>query len=151
LEAELTLLPSPSDRLSGVVFFSHDEEALAAVEEWRTIERLSMIEYFDAKSLALLRTRYSEAPESARAALLIEQEDGDIDFWADRVGEDSWFAAGAQDRERFRRFRHALPEMVNDIMRRRGFLKLGSDYAVPLDRNREMLAYYHERLESLDY
>ena len=27
----------------------------------------------------------------------------------------------------------------------------GSDYAVPLDRNREMLAFYHERLKSLDY
>jgi FAD/FMN-containing dehydrogenase len=110
-----------------------------------------MIEYFDANSLALLRTRYSEVPTTARAALLIEQEDGDIDFWADRVGEDSWFATSAQDRERFRRFRHALPEMVNDTMRRRGFLKLGSDYAVPLDRNRDMLAFYHDRLKSLDY
>ena len=151
LEAELKLLPAPSDRLSGIVFFPRDEDALAAVEEWRAIERLTMIEYFDANSLALLRTRYSEVPENARAALLIEQEDGDIDFWADRAGEDSWFAAGAQDRERFRRFRHALPEMVNDILRRRGFLKLGSDYAVPLDRNRDMLAFYHDRLKPLDY
>jgi FAD/FMN-containing dehydrogenase len=151
LEAELQLLPVPADRLSGVVFFSHDDDALAAVEEWRPIDRLTMIEYFDANSLALLRTRYSEVPTTARAALLIEQEDGDIDFWADRVGEDSWFATSAQDRERFRRFRHALPEMVNDTMRRRGFLKLGSDYAVPLDRNRDMLAFYHDRLKSLDY
>jgi FAD/FMN-containing dehydrogenase len=151
LEVELALRPAPADRLSGVVFFPRDEDALAAVEEWRSVDRLSMIEYFDAHSLALLRTRYSEVPETARAALLIEQEDGDIDFWADRVGEDSWFATGAQDRERFRRFRHALPEMVNDTMRRRGFLKLGSDYAVPLDRNREMLGFYHERLKSLDY
>lgn len=151
LEAELKLLAAPVDRLSGVVFFQRDEDALAAVEEWRPIERLAMIEYFDRNSLALIRTRYSEVPDSARAALLIEQEDGNIDFWADRVGEDSWFAAGAQDRERFRRFRHALPEMVNDIMRRRGFLKLGSDYAVPLDRNREMLAFYHQQLQSLDY
>jgi FAD/FMN-containing dehydrogenase len=38
-------------------------------------------------------------------------------------------------------------------MRRRGFLKLGSDYAVPIDRNREMLRFYHECLAeaSLDY
>jgi len=151
LEAELCLFPAPADRLSGVVFFQHDEEAVAAVEEWSGIERLSMIEYFDHNSLALLRTRYDEVPEQARAALLIEQEDGDIDFWADRVSEDSWFAASDQDRDRFRRFRHALPEMVNDIMRRRGFLKLGSDYAVPLDRNRDMLAFYHERLQALDY
>ena len=85
--------------------------------------------------------------------MLIEQEDGDIDFWADHAPEDSWFAASEQDRERFRRFRHALPELVNDTMRRRGFLKLNSDYAVPLDRNREMLACYHAGLreQALDY
>jgi len=83
--------------------------------------------------------------------LFIEQEDGDVDFWADRVKDDSWFAAGDQDRERLRRFRHSLPELVNDTMRRRGFLKLGSDFAVPLDRNCEMLAFYHERLRALDY
>jgi len=92
-------------------------------------------------------------PENAGAALLIEQEDGDIDFWADHAPEDSWFAASDQDRERFRRFRHALPELVNDTMRRRGFLKLNSNYAVTLDRNREMLAYYHMSLRehALDY
>jgi FAD/FMN-containing dehydrogenase len=43
--------------------------------------------------------------------------------------------------------------MVNDLMRRRGFLKLGSDFAVPIDRNREMLRFYHDRLAkaALDY
>jgi FAD/FMN-containing dehydrogenase len=151
LEAELQLLPKLEDVLSGVVFFPEDEKALEAVSEWRGIERLNMIEYFDRNSLDLLRSRYPEVPDNARAALLIEQENGDLEFWADRVGEDSWFAASDQDRERFRRFRHALPEMVNDLVRRRGFLKLGSDYAVPLDRNRDMLAFYQERLEGFDY
>lgn len=36
-------------------------------------------------------------------------------------------------------------------MRRRGLLKLGSDYAVPLEHNRAMLAYYHDRLKNFDY
>lgn len=31
-------------------------------------------------------------------------------------------------------------------MRRNGFLKLGSDYAVPVDRNAEMLRAYHDLL-----
>src|SRR5262249_22631032 len=53
---------------------------------------------------------------------------------------------------RFRRFRHALPELVNAIVRRNGFLKLGSDYAVPIARNREMMAEYRRRLEyKFDY
>lgn len=145
-EAELQLLPAPRDLLAGVVFFESDPAALDAVDAWRNLEGLRMIEYFDANSLELLRPQYSEIPAGASAALLIEQEDGDIDFWVDHAPDNSWFAASAQDRERFRRFRHALPELVNDTMRRRGFLKLGSDYAVPLARNREMLAVYHTKL-----
>jgi FAD/FMN-containing dehydrogenase len=39
---------------------------------------------------------------------------------------------------------------VNDTMRRRGFMKLGSDYAVPLARNQEMLAEYHALLRQHD-
>jgi FAD/FMN-containing dehydrogenase len=145
-EAELQLLPEPGDILAGVVFFPSDGAALDVVEAWRAIPELRMIEYFDSNSLMLLRERYPEVPGNARAALLIEQENGDIDFWAEHAPEDSWFAASDQDRERFRRFRHALPEIVNDTVRRRGYLKVNSDYAVPLDRNAKMLAYYHVQL-----
>jgi FAD/FMN-containing dehydrogenase len=152
-EAELQLLPAPADVLAGVVFLISDAATLDVVDAWRSIPGLRMIEYFDANSLDLLRPHYSEIPSRAGAALLIEQENGDVDFWAERAPEDSWFAASDRDRERFRRFRHALPELVNDTMRRRGFLKLGSDYAVPLARNREMLAFYHAELmrQALDY
>jgi len=153
VEAELKLLPKPADVLAGVVFLPDDQAALNAVEQWRRLDGLRMIEYFDRNSLTFLRQRFSETPEHAGAALLIEQENGDIDFWADHAPEDSWFAASDQDRERFRRFRHALPELVNDTMRRRGFLKLNTDFAVPLARNGEMLNYYHARLResAIDY
>ena len=153
IEAELRLLPKPADLLAGVVFLPNDEAVLDAVESWRELDGLRMMEYFDRNSLAFLRQRFSETPEHAGAALLIEQENGDIDFWADHAPEDSWFAASDQDRERFRRFRHALPELVNDTMRRRGFLKLNTDFAVPLSRNRAMLNYYHARLResAIDY
>jgi FAD/FMN-containing dehydrogenase len=153
IEAEVQLLDKPADVLGGVIFFPGDEAAFNAVDSWSNVEGLRMIEYFDRNSLEFLRQRHPETPQHAGAALLIEQENGDIDFWVDHAPEDSWFAASDQDRERFRRFRHALPELVNDTMRRRGFLKLNSDYAVPLDRNREMLAYYHAELreQALDY
>jgi len=146
IEAELQLLPKPADVLAGVVFLSGDDAALDAADAWRELRGLRMIEYFDRNSLAFLRQRFPEVPENSGAALLIEQENGDIDFWADNAPEDSWFADNDKDRERFRRFRHALPELVNDTVRRRGFLKLNSDYAVPLHRSRDMLACYHARL-----
>jgi FAD/FMN-containing dehydrogenase len=152
LEAKLQLLPAPNDLLAGVVFFPSDAAALDAVDQWRSIPTLRMLEYFDRNSLQFLRAKYPKVPERAGAALLVEDENADADAWVDRIpDDDSWFAQSDKDRERFRRFRHALPEMVNETMHRRGFLKLGSDFAVPFARNREMLAFYHQRLAGLDY
>jgi FAD/FMN-containing dehydrogenase len=156
--AELRLLPAPSALLAGMVFFRADEPAIEAVERWRESSGARMLEYFDRPSLDLLRRRFREVPPEAAAALLFEQElasleDPAIDAWSDRLAAagalmgESWFAQSPGDRERFRAFRHALPEAVNDIVRRNGFLKMGSDYAVPPARSREMLHYYRSRLE----
>lgn len=156
-EARLGLLPLPKALLAGVVFFDSDEAALDAVEAWP--RSLRMLEYMDAHSLDLLRTRYPEMPSQAKAALLIEQEldsedAPEMDEWVERIErsralmDDSWFAATAADRERFRRFRHALPELVNDTVRRSGALKMNTDYAVPRARNREMLETYRRVLEA---
>jgi FAD/FMN-containing dehydrogenase len=145
-EAELALLPAPGSLFTGVVFFETDEEALDAVDRWRPTPPLRMLEYLDRGSLDLLRTRFPEIPAEAQACILIESENED--WLGDVAGmEASWFAAGASDRERFRRFRHALPEAVNDLVRRRNLTKMGSDFAVPVARNREMLRIYRETLD----
>ena len=162
-EAELTLLAAPKQLCSGVVFFASDDAALAAVDAWRGVSGLRMLEYLDAASLALLRARFPEIPREAAAALLIEQETDGIadpadaadpeDRWlerleaADALADASWFAMGAADRERFRRFRHALPEAVNGLLRSRGLMKLASDFAVPVAHNRQMLRLYRETLD----
>ena len=151
LEAELQLLPLPAELFAGVVFFATDNEALAAVDAWRRVADLRMLEYVGRNALDLLLGRYPEIPPEAAAALLIEGED--LDGWESRLSEAnalteaSWFATSAKERERFRLFRHSLPELVIEVVSKRGFLKMGTDYAVPLDRNREMLAYYTRRLE----
>lgn len=155
-QAVVRLLPSPEDLLTGVVFFQSDSDALDAVDAWRSIKGLRMLEYVDAGSLQLIRPAYPDIPASARTALLIEQQietDSEYDAWDQRLSsakaltEASWFAASDFDRERFRRFRHALPEAVNDLVRRRGVLKMNTDFAVPFERNREMIAIYRETLE----
>jgi FAD/FMN-containing dehydrogenase len=156
-EAQVRLLPAPAEVIAGVIFFPDDESALGAVEAWRAAARPRMLEYFDAPSLALLRSRFPEIPAKAQAAILFDQDlasadDPELDEWSARIDAshalpDSWMALSAADRERFRRFRHALPELVNDTVRRNGTLKMNTDYAVPLARNREMLAYYRQRLQ----
>jgi len=118
---------------------------------------LTMLEYMDRPSLDLLRARFPEIPREAGAALIVEQTlaseaDPEVDRWLERIEgagalEDSWFTLSPVDRERFRRFRHALPELVNDAVRRNGALKMNSDYAVPAARNRDMLAAYRKGLE----
>ncbi len=158
LEAEVALLPIPSDLLSGVIFFPSDDDALNAVARWRSVPGLRMLEYADRASLELLRSRYPNIPLAAHAALLIESESNEsegneVEAWLERLEEshalidDSWFAQDPKGRERFRAFRHSIPELVVDTMRRRGFMNMGTDYAVPLSRDREMLAYYRHRLE----
>ena len=154
LEAEVDLLPIPRDLFAGVIFFSSDEDALNAVAAWRTLPELRMLEYADHRTLDMLRGRYPDIPRSAQAVLLIEAEGDDVGIWEQRLSEHdalieaSWFALEPRDRERFRAFRHSMPELVVETMRKRGFMNMGTDYAVPLDRDRDMLIYYRERLES---
>jgi FAD/FMN-containing dehydrogenase len=154
-EAELQLLPAPGELLTGVAFLPSESQPVAAVDQWRLVPGLRMLEYFDAGSLELLRRRFPEIPAGAMAAILFEQESPcreEIDDWVERLDKagadthNSWFASSDGDRERLRRFRHALPEMVNDTVRRNGFMKLGTDFAVPVARNAEMLARYQDLL-----
>jgi FAD/FMN-containing dehydrogenase len=157
-EATLRLVPAPKSVIAGVVFFPSDSAAVDAVETWRTSANPRMLEYFDEPSLGLLRTRHPEIPAEARAAILFDQElasddDPEIDAWLERVEaagalvEASWFATTPADRERFRKFRHTLPELVNDTVRRSGAMKMNTDFAVPLAANREMLESYRCVLE----
>lgn len=154
LEAEVTLLPIPEHLLSGVVFFASDDDALDAVARWRKVPELRMLEYADRPSLDLIRAKYPEIPRAAQAALLIEADGDDLDAWEQRLEEShalldaSWFGIEAKDRERFRKFRHAFPEAVVETNRKRGFMNMGTDYAVPLEKDREMLRHYRERLEA---
>jgi FAD/FMN-containing dehydrogenase len=157
-EARLRLEPAPRSVIGAVVFLPSDETAFDAVELWRQTATPRMLEYFDAPSLDMLRRRFPEIPAAGRAAILLEQElasddDPEMDAWLERIeasaalAEDSWVALTARDRERFRQFRHTLPELVNDTVRQSGAMKMNTDYAVPLARNREMLAYYRKRLD----
>jgi FAD/FMN-containing dehydrogenase len=158
--ADLQLLPEPEAILSGVIFFRSDEDALAAVDRWRSIPELRQLEFMDEHSLGFLRPSYSEIPDSAGAALFIEQNlasenDGEVDAWSSRLHEqgaleeESWFGLTSADRERFRKFRHTLAVMVTDRARRNGFPKFATDFAVPFDCNHDLHEYYKRGCEEV--
>jgi len=138
-EAELQLLPAPGEILGGVVFFPTEEAALDAVDRWRPTPGLRMLEFLDSRSIKLMELPYG-------AAVLLEIEG---EFNLDMTGaleNESWFGSSVADRERFRRFRHRLPERIHERLRRGGFVVLATDYAVPLERNRDILAIYRNVL-----
>ena len=140
--------------LGGVVFFRPTMTALDAVEAWRARPGRACWSISTRRRSDCCGSAFPKFRRQARAAILFEQEmdsrrrsaNGCAGWSASKAAgalvEDSWFATTAADRERFRRFRHTLPELVNDTVRRRGVMKMNTDYAVPLARNREMLAYY---------
>jgi FAD/FMN-containing dehydrogenase len=159
-EAELRLLPVAPAILSGVIFFRSDEDSLNAVDKWRSVPRLRLLEYLDFASVEFMRPVNHDIPAGAQAALLVEQDlasetDEEVDRWIDRLTEhhafadQSWFGFSAQDREKFRAFRHTLATTVVDRVRRTGLPKIGTDFAVPLHRSRELLAHYRERCQAL--
>ena len=145
-QAELQFLPAPHERLGGVVFFKSEDAAMDAVERWRGIPGLNMIEYIDHASLQMMGVEHWAALMIELEAEDVDGETADIDLTG-ALEADSWFATSATDRERFRVFRHTLAERANDRVRRTGFVKFGTDYAVPLDKNRDMMAIYRDVLE----
>lgn len=158
IEAEVRLLPNPPQLLNGIVFFPSDEASQDALEAWRAVPNLRMLEWVDEPALRMIAQRFPDVPVNARAALIIEQiieSDADIDAWAERLTqfgaleEQSWFGSSDADREQFRKFRHALPETSLAISERNGFPSLGTDFSVPVDKHREMLAFYRETMEAI--
>jgi FAD/FMN-containing dehydrogenase len=142
-EAELGLLPAPAegDILGGVVFFPNEETALDAVDRWRPIPGLRLLEFLDSHSIKLMELPYG-------AAVLIELEgDADLDMTGALEAE-SWFGSSYSDREKFRLFRHRLPEKIHAHLRKLGLVVIATDYAVPLEKNREMLNIYRDVLTS---
>jgi len=138
-EAELQLLPAPGEILGGVVFFPTEEAALDAVDRWRPTPGLRMLEFLDSRSIKLMDQPFG-------AAVLLELVgDAELDM-AGALEDESWFGSSAVDRERFRQFRHRLPERIHERVRRDGFVVLATDYAVPLERNRDILSLYRKEL-----
>jgi len=138
-EAELQLLPAQGEILGGVVFFPTEGAALDAVDRWRPTPGLRMLEFLDSRSMKLMEQPYG-------AAVLVEME-GDAELnMTGALEDESWFGSSAADRERFRQFRHRLPERIHERLRRAGFVVLATDYAVPLERNRDILSLYRSVL-----
>ncbi len=170
-EVEVTLLPTPENVLSGIVFFKSEEKLLAFVTKVRSLSLQTRsangheaidaraLEYFDIESLKFLRRRYTLVPQWAEGAVFFEQEttaeteEDLMSGWLsllERYGalvDDSWFATNEHDRQRIRGFRHALPVLINEWLTHHGQRKISTDMAVPDEEFAAMLGFYKETLQ----
>jgi len=167
-EIELSLLDKPDGFFSGIVFFTNRGDLLSFVEETRDLSisnhkfeisnliDATLIEYFDRNSLRFISEKFPETPDVA-GAIFFEQEtttdteDAVLARWNELLEkhnadlENSWFATNAQDREKMRAFRHALPLAANERYSRSGFRKISSDMAVPVAEFRSLLKFYEDQ------
>jgi D-lactate dehydrogenase (cytochrome) len=103
--------------------------------------------------------KFPETPEGMAGAVFFEQEtavgneDAVFSVWHDLLEKHhadldrSWFATDDTDREKMRKFRHALPLAANERFARNGFKKVSTDMAVPVGRFRGLLRFYDDILE----
>jgi D-lactate dehydrogenase (cytochrome) len=168
-EAEIGLVKKPEKIFSAFAFFGSEEDSWRFSAQARERSRLRSgtksaidamsIEYFDVNALALLRTKNPNVPPGARSAIFFEQEsqaggeDAIVGEWMDLISahnglpEDTWVAMTEKDGARFNEFRYAIPEAVNEIVRRNGFRKLSADIAVPAGKFFEMMNFYSASLK----
>lgn len=173
VEAELGLVPKPEKILSAFVFFRREADAWNFASEARDlsvanrrergsssiIDALS-IEYFDPSALLFLRAKNANVPQEARSAIFFEQEslpgtseDAILDAWLALINkhgaslDETWVAMNETEADKFSSFRYAIPEAVNDIVRKNGFSKLSTDIAVPEAKFIEMMNFYKRVLD----
>ena len=158
-EIEIALIERPAHTLTVVAYFAEQDGVLDFVDSGVTgrapLDYLS-IEYFDGRSLDFMRPAHPDVPEEAAGAVLFEvpyqPSEPHNPYPGNEVlsklrgelethGATLDWALPISRREDVRRFRHALPEAVNDFVRRR-LGKIGTDMAVPHGRFREMMEAY---------
>jgi len=174
-EAELRLVPKPTNRLFLTLFLGSEARALDFVEACRRAPCLQPValEYFGPNAIELLRQKRAELgasaglvtlPRSARTALYAEfifNDEGELDALYARLlavfkslGLDpasTWAGFTEKEMEQMRELRHAVPEAVNAIIGQRKakdpqLHKVGTDMAVPHASLRSILELYRTLL-----
>ncbi|MBN2058431.1 MAG: FAD-binding oxidoreductase [Candidatus Saganbacteria bacterium] len=163
-EIEIGLAPALKETFDVVAFFPSEGLAVDFVLEAKAKNdrTVNFFEYFDTNTLEMLRSSFSHIPAGVKAAVYIEQEITAknqatyLDDWAGLLEkyqvniDDCWLGLEASQKEDLFKFRHAIPEHINELYKKHGSIKLATDIAVPTDKFKEMYEYY-DRLLATNY
>ena len=164
------------DKISIVQFLDSDEQAMQLTQLLRANQRLQLdfLEFYSENALNLLRERQVREPstvgmpplpEDGRSALFFEMsfdprseklDFSELEETLAKSGaslDHSWIGYEPRELDRFKVFRHLIPETVNEILAERkkaapGLHKLGTDLAVPDEHLEEMWVLYRDSLNT---
>jgi len=156
-ECEVRLIKRPVF-LSAAIFFK-GENVLETVKKLKDSELdVVSIEYFDRNSISLISDEFPQIPKNSKAAVFIEKTGNEIEEIGkllESAGnvEEVLIADNTKTLQLFRDIRHRVPEKINEMVKSRGFQKIGTDFAVGEDAFPEMFRTYREVLEkaSIEY
>jgi len=165
------------EKVSIIQFLDSDEQAVQLAEAMRAESRLQLdfLEFYSGNALNLLRELQKIEPSTvgmplvpvdANAAIFFEMsfdshaEKQDFGVLGEVISscgasmERSWAGYESRELDRFKVFRHMVPETINSILAERkkqypGIHKLGTDMAVPDGHLQEMWQLYKSHCEDL--
>jgi len=173
-EIEVGILKIPEKVLGLIAFFNDENKMLGFVDEVReksivnnkkdylTNQHISarLIEYFDNKSLDLLRNKFPQIPVNSAGAIWIEQEYASVNEdliltnWYELINQYSsladftWSAMNENEHKKLSEFRHELPLQVYELITKYNSIKIGTDSAVPSKYLKEYYRYIKEQLNN---
>lgn len=163
----LKLIQKPEAILGALSFFPEEDHAISFAIEARQGLLPLCLEYFDSRSLDLLRREEVpfSVPSGAGAAIFWETayKEDDIEemyeAWETLLlahgasMDETWSGMERADWERLKAFRHMIPELINRIIgqrkgRHKKIHKVSTDMAVPDRHLRDMLEAYRRGLHT---
>jgi len=159
IEAKLKLIMHFKEVFGGIVFFETLDKAYDFVKIVKEKTNAMSLEFFDRNALGVIKEDYPVIPQNAAAGIMFEQDVYGNDFdvlmekWVSLIeqsGIDSknvWFGENEAEQEKFRTFRHRIPERVNERVRKNGVPKVGTDFAVPEGKLAEMVDFCEKEFE----
>lgn len=158
--------------ISGMTFFADSESAFDFADFLRQESQVVSIEYFDPNSLSLvsdnrdrLSDKFPDYPTAKSCAVFWEFMENQPDcfeskfeLWErslSRCGssfDHTWSGFDLAERERLRKFRHAIPELINSLIARNkidwpSIRKVGTDTAIPASLFRKV---YHQCINTIE-
>jgi D-lactate dehydrogenase (cytochrome) len=171
IEATLKLIPHFKEAFGGIIFFDDRNKAYKFVEKIKNISKKTKsenvktsinamsLEYFDKNALFLIKDAYPLIHANVEAGIMFEQDvyndNSDIlmEQWVKEIGssaidlEKVWFASNIFEMEKFRTFRHKIPEKVNEIVKKNKVPKVGTDFAVPEGKLLEIVNFCEQEFK----